>query len=132
MILPVPTAGIIAAIALMFMTAGFPPNAAQTRSLGRPRSPFRILCVPASSEFNAETRVAFPHPTHQIKSTNDSYEGEKQNMPVFCIVCKLPAGKIVILPGVNVSLTSLAPFSSIIFVFVAPSTATTKFAARGW
>jgi hypothetical protein len=62
MILPVPTAGIIAAIAVRFITAGFPPNAALARSLGRPKSPLRILCVPASSEFKAETRVAFPQP----------------------------------------------------------------------
>jgi hypothetical protein len=74
MILPVPTAGIIAAIALIFMTAGFPPKAARTRSLGRPKSPLRILCVPASSEFNAETRVAFPQP--KFNSTEDPYEEE--------------------------------------------------------
>ena len=62
--LPVPTAGIIAAIAVMFIheLPAAPPKAAAKISAGRFHSPFTTLRVPASSELRAETRVALPHP----------------------------------------------------------------------
>lgn len=44
---------------------------------------------------------------------------------MLTIVCMLPRGKIVIFPGVNVSVTSRAPFSSYMYVVVLPSTETT-------
>lgn len=128
-ILPVPTAGIFPAMPTMSMTAGFCPKAARTSSGGRLKRPFAMLWVPASSEFNAETRVAFPQP-REIE-ISQSRAKSHDNIPVFCMVCRLAAGKMVIFPGVSVSFTILAPFSSTIYVSVVPSTATTKFAARG-
>ena len=46
-------------------------------------------------------------------------------LPLFTIICMLPMGKMVALPGVRISVTSLAPFSSYIYVVVLPCTATT-------
>lgn len=51
-------------------------------------------------------------------------------MPVFCMVWMLPIGKMVIFPGVRVSLTRRAPFSASMYVVVVPSTATTRLVAR--
>ena len=59
---------------------------------------------------------------------NGKFLGKKKGTgcsPMLYIVCTLAAGKMVILPGVKVWLTTLAPFSSIMYVLVVPATATT-------
>jgi hypothetical protein len=93
---------------------------------------FAMFCVPASAELSADTKVAFPHPFIYVNRLRIGKELDRGAIPVFCIVCKLAVGKTVIFPGVNVSLTTRAPFSSTIYVFVVPSIATTRFVARGW
>lgn len=54
------------------------------------------------------------------------------NILLFCMVCKLAAGKIVIFPGVSVVFTTRAPFSSSIHVEVSPSIDTTRLVAPVW
>lgn len=58
-ILPVPTPGMVVAVLL---TSTEEPRATFTRSEGRPKRPFTMLCVPWSSFARAETSWAFSQP----------------------------------------------------------------------
>lgn len=72
MMLPVPTGGTCETLKARRKSytsvsgAGF-PYAAWIMSKGRLKRPFRMLCVPASSELRADTRVAFPQPVTKVR-----------------------------------------------------------------
>lgn len=57
-------------------------------------------------------------------------KGFTEDVPVFIIMCIDPCGKIVACPGMRTCVTSLAPFSSYMYVVVLPWTATTMLTAR--
>ena len=65
--LPVPTAGTLPGfnpatkLCDALPSLGFPKKACR-RGVGRVARAFTRLVVPLSSEFSAETKVAFPHP----------------------------------------------------------------------
>jgi hypothetical protein len=59
---PVPTAGMSRTRSSNLSKPALLPKDAATTSRGRLKRPFAMLCVPASSEFRADIKVAFLQP----------------------------------------------------------------------